>query len=70
MDFQKPLVLFLSVIGHVQPVKNEGLHQICFHCGYMAVIGSYWVLSTLMHLLRLQSRMIFGDISRLLEIGN
>ncbi|KAI5676511.1 hypothetical protein M9H77_07461 [Catharanthus roseus] len=30
IDLEKPQVLFISILGHVQAVEYEGLHLICF----------------------------------------
>lgn len=33
VDFKKPLVHLISVMGHVQSVEYEGIHMVCFGCG-------------------------------------
>lgn len=32
-DLGEPLVPFVSVMGYLQPLENECLHQVCFRCG-------------------------------------
>lgn len=46
IDLLKPLVPFVSIMGHLQPVEYEGLYQIYFGCGmYMHMKKDYLKLA-------------------------